>query len=139
MNDIVHPLSPSCQELLVRYGPTVRLEAIPWSELPACLQKMCEHFIERWWNDIDIDQTIEASGLSDMTLSELLAYHERQQQSSSPRAGRRYRLRPFIRVGAEESEPMSYQEALAEKMQQEFLCPENLYRIEEVEVQPSAH
>lgn len=74
------PPDPSCESLLTRYGSDARLGDIPWREFPACLQRSCERFIERWWADIDIDQTIEASGLCDMTLSELLDYHQTRHQ-----------------------------------------------------------
>ena len=43
-----------------------------------------------------------------------------------------YQLVSFIRIGPEDSEPLTYEEALAEKEQQELMCPENLYQIEEV-------
>ena len=134
-----HPLDPSCRLLLARYDPGVKLSAIPWQELPACLQKTCEHFLKCWWDDIDIDQTIEASGLSDMTLSELLAYHKKQHQPRSSGDERKYRLVSFMRVESEDEEPMHYEEALAEKEQQELLCPEHIYRIEAVEPALSAH
>ena len=45
---------------------------------------------------------------------------------------KRYRLVPFIRGDPEDEEPMTYDEALAEKEQQELLFPENVYRIEEI-------
>jgi hypothetical protein len=45
---------------------------------------------------------------------------------------KQYQLVAFIRVEAEEGEPMPYEEALKEKEQQELMCPENIYRIEEV-------
>jgi len=46
---------------------------------------------------------------------------------------KRYRLVAYIRVDPEEGEPLTFTEALSEKAQQEFLFPENIYRIEEVE------
>jgi len=125
------PLAPSCQVLLAQYGPNTRLAAIPWQELPICLQKTCEHFLKDWWDDIGIDQAIEASGLSDMTLAELLAYHEKRNQPCSPCAGKKYRLVAYLRVEPADGEPFTCAEALAEKEQQELLFPENIYRIEE--------
>ena len=118
--------------LIGQYGPDTRMASVPWEELPACLQKTCEHFMKLWWDDIDIDQAIETSGLSDMTLAELLAFHEKQNQPCSPCAGKRYRLIAFMRIEPEDTEPLTYEEALAEKEQQELMCPENLYRIEEL-------
>ena len=133
------PLAPSCQVLLAQYGPNTPLAAIHWQELPACLQKTCDYFIKCWWDDIDIDQTIEASGLSNMTLAELLDYHEKRNQPCAPCAGKRYRLVAFIRVDPADSEPFTCAEALAEKGQQELLFPENIYRIEEAEPTTPAH
>jgi len=46
---------------------------------------------------------------------------------------KQYRLVAYIRVDPENQEPMSYEEVLSEKAQQEFLFPENIYRIEEIE------
>ena len=51
-------------------------------------------------------------------------------QSQPPR---RYRLIAFMRIEPEDDEPLTYEEALAEKEQQELMCPENIYRIEEGE------
>ena len=118
--------------LIGRYGPDTRMASVPWEELPACLQKTCEQFLKRWWDGIDIDHAIETSGLSDMTLAELLAFHEKQNQPCSPCAGKRYRLIAFMRIEPEDSEPLTYAEALSEKEQQELMCPENLYQIEEI-------
>jgi hypothetical protein len=112
--------------LIGRYGPDTRMASVPWEELPACLQKTCEHFLKRWWDGIEIDHAIETSGLSDMTLAELLAFHEKQNQPCSPGAERYRRIEP------EDTEPLTYAEALSEKEQQELMCPENLYRIEEL-------
>lgn len=89
MNRSRSPDDPSCRTLLARYGPKTALAAIPWQELPVRLQKTCERFIDRWWNDIDIDQTIEASGLCDMTLSELLRRHAAEQRSRTGTSQRR--------------------------------------------------
>ncbi len=46
---------------------------------------------------------------------------------------KRYRLVAYLRIDPEDGEPLTHTEALAEKEQQEFLFPENIYRIEEVE------
>lgn len=45
----------------------------------------------------------------------------------------KYRLVAYLRIEPEDSEPLTYTEALSEKEQQEFLFPENIYRIEEIE------
>ena len=47
------------------------------------------------------------------------------------KAGKRYRLITFMRIEPEDAEPMTHEEALAERRQQELLCPENIYLIEE--------
>ena len=127
----------NCQTLLARYGPQTRLAAIPWKELPACLQKTCERFLKRWWDDIDIDQTIEASGLCDMTLAELLAHHRKEYLPGAPCAENKYRLVAYLRIETEDDEPLTCAEVLAEKAQQELLFPENIYRIEAVEPTPA--
>jgi hypothetical protein len=46
---------------------------------------------------------------------------------------KQYRLIAYVRVDPESQEPMTFDEALMEKAQQEFLFPENIYRIEEIE------
>ena len=46
---------------------------------------------------------------------------------------RRYRLIAFMRIEPEDDEPLTYEEALAEKEQQELMSPENIYRIEETD------
>jgi hypothetical protein len=50
---------------------------------------------------------------------------------------KKYRLIAYVRVDPEGQEPMTYEEAQTEKEQQEFLFPENVYRIEEVETPPT--
>ena len=49
------------------------------------------------------------------------------------KVSKRYRLIAYIRVDPEDAELMTYEEALAEKEQQELMSPENIYRIEEGE------
>ena len=51
---------------------------------------------------------------------------------SPAHAGRRYRLIAFIRIDPEDDEPLTYEQALAEKDQQELMSPENMYHIEEI-------
>jgi len=115
--------------LINPYHPSTKLAYIPWEELPPGLQATCEHFLKRWWDDIDIDQTLEASGLSYMTLAEITELHQRESETQS---GRRYRLITFMRIDPEDDEPLTYEEALSEKEQQELMCPENLHRMEEI-------
>jgi hypothetical protein len=43
----------------------------------------------------------------------------------------RYRLVAFMRIEPEDTESLTYAEALSEKEQQELISPENLYRIED--------
>ncbi len=45
---------------------------------------------------------------------------------------RRYRLIAYLRIDPEDDEPLTYEQALAEKDQQEMMSPENIYRIEEI-------
>ena len=72
---------------------------------------------------------LEASGLADMTLAEARELHQRQ---TSARTSKRYRLITFMRIEPEDDEPLTYEQALSEKDQQELMCPENFQLIEEV-------
>lgn len=45
---------------------------------------------------------------------------------------KKYRVICYIRVDPEDTEPISYKEAVKEKEQGEFMQPENIYKIEEV-------
>ena len=64
--------------LLARHSPETRLANIPWDELPQPIRTTCEHVIGAWWDNLDPDQPIEASGLSEMTLAQVLFLHEQQ-------------------------------------------------------------
>lgn len=111
------------------FHPRTKLADIPLDTLPPPLQQTCHHFIDAWWNQLDPDQPLEASGLSDMTLIEIQELHQRE---SDAQTSRRYRLITFMRIEPEEDVPLTYEEALSEKDQQELMCPENLHRIEEI-------
>ena len=111
------------------FHPRTKLADIPWDALPLPLQQTCHRFIDTWWNQLDPDQPLEASGLSDMTLVEVQELHQR---ASDAQTGRRYRVITFMRIDPEEDEPLTYEQALSEKEQQELMCPEHLHRIEEV-------
>jgi len=54
-----------------------------------------------------------------------------QDQAALP--AKRYRVVCHMRIEPEEVDPLTYEEALAEKEHLELLQPENIYRIEEVE------
>ena len=43
-----------------------------------------------------------------------------------------YLLITYLRIEPEDLEPMTYEHAQAEKLQQELLFPQNIHRIEEV-------
>jgi len=115
--------------LIDRYGSSSTLAEIPWHELPAILQNICWKIIKSWFNHEKIDRLREVSGLNDMTLAELLEAHDQEQALTS---GNRYHLISYMRIEPEEDAPLTYGEALAEKEQQEMMCPENLHIIEEV-------
>lgn len=115
------------QNLLKRY-PDTPLADIPWMELPPPLQAACWQIIHDWRSESGMDL--------DITLSELLVH---QDEIERARTSKRYRLVAYIRVDVEHEEPMSYDEAMAEKAQQEFLFPENVYRIEEIESPAPVH
>jgi hypothetical protein len=70
-----HDTRISTRALLARHGADTRLAAIPLESLPPPLQQTCEAFIDTWWERLDMDQPLQASGLGNMTLAELLAYH----------------------------------------------------------------
>ncbi len=42
-----------------------------------------------------------------------------------------YRLVAYLRIEPEDGEPLTYEEAVAEKEQQQMISPENLYCIED--------
>ena len=109
--------------------PDTSLAQIPWQELSEPLQQACWEFIHTWMNTADLDLLREISGLNAMTLAELLAFQEHHKKKDT--AHRRYHLIPFMRIDPEATEPVAYEEALAEKEQQELMSPENIYRIEE--------
>lgn len=48
------------------------------------------------------------------------------------KSSKRFRLIAYIRVDPEDADPLTYEEALAEKEQQELMCPENIFQIEEI-------
>ena len=58
--------------------------------------------------------------------------------AGSAKTARRYSLIAVIRVESDEAEPLTYEEALAEKEQLELMCPENVYRIEAIEEKQNA-
>ena len=72
-------MTASTPDLLARHSPDTPLANIPWEELPPPLQETCEQFLTRWWENMDPDQPIKASGLSDMTLAQVLTLHEQQE------------------------------------------------------------
>ena len=115
--------------LHTQYAPDTRLSEIRWEEMPSALQGTCEHFIDSWWNALDPDIPIEASGLADMTVAEIQNLHQRH---AADRTSKRYRLITFMRIEPEDDEPLTYEQALSEKDQQELMCPENFQLIEEV-------
>ena len=115
--------------LHTQYSPDTHLSEIPWEEIPPALQETCEHFIDSWRNSLDSDMPLEASGLADMTVAEIRNLHQRQ---TATRINKRYRLITFMRIEPEDDEPLTYEDACAEKDQQELMFPENSHRIEEV-------
>ena len=126
-----HQTGISILGLIARYGGNARLEDIPWEQLPGCLRETCQDFLRTWWDSIEIDQAIEASGLFNMTLAELLVYHGKRHEEAGGCA-RQYQLVSFMRIEPEDGEPMTYEQALAEKEQQELLGPESIHCIENV-------
>ena len=53
-----------------------------------------------------------------------------EQQASVP--AKRYQLIAYIRVDPEDTQPLTYEQALSEQEQQQFMSPENVYRIQEI-------
>ncbi|MBI4487500.1 MAG: hypothetical protein HY694_00310 [Deltaproteobacteria bacterium] len=45
---------------------------------------------------------------------------------------KKYRLVAYMRIEPEDEELLTYEEAISEKEQQELMCPENIYCIEEM-------
>ena len=54
------------------------------------------------------------------------------QRPCSTRAKKRFHLISYVRAEPKDWEPMNYEQAQAEKDQQELLFPENVHLIEEV-------
>jgi hypothetical protein len=46
---------------------------------------------------------------------------------------KKYQVVCYIRIEPEEVEPQTYRDALLEKRNQEFMQPENIYRVEEID------
>ena len=46
---------------------------------------------------------------------------------------KKYQIVSYMRIDVDEVEPLTYKEAIEEKDHVEFLQPENIYRIEEIE------
>ena len=46
---------------------------------------------------------------------------------------KKYQVVCFLRVDPEEKMPLTYEEALQDKQQLEFMQPENIYKIEELD------
>jgi len=111
------------QDLLNQRGPDTKLSDISWHDLPEELHTICWEIIDAWYSNVGVDRLRDMSDLNDMTLAELLDVF---------RARRRHRLIAFIRVDSEDGELLTYEQACAEKDQQELMCPENIYRIEEI-------
>ena len=74
-------------EAIVCHGADTRLADIPLEHLPPALQQTCEAFIDAWWATLDPDQPLQASGLAEMTLAQLLAYHGHRKQVAEHRSG----------------------------------------------------
>jgi hypothetical protein len=119
-------LSP---DLNTPFPPSTKLVNIPWDALPLPLQQTCDQFIDSWWGSLNPDQPIQASGLGEMTVAEITNLQHRE---SATRASRHYRLITFMRIAPEDDEPLTYEQALSEKDQQELMCPEHIHRIEEI-------
>ncbi len=62
-------------EALACQGMDTRIAEIPMEHLSPALQDTCEAIIDTWWANLDPDQPLQASGLGEMTLAQLLAYH----------------------------------------------------------------
>ena len=59
------------QEFLNQYEGNA-LTDIPWEEFPDVMKATCWEFINRWFQDMSIDDLRELSGFNDMSLEDLL-------------------------------------------------------------------
>ena len=59
------------QEFLNQYEGNA-LTDIPWEEFPDGMKATCWKFINRWFQDMSIDDLRELSGFDDMSLEDLL-------------------------------------------------------------------
>ena len=74
-------------EAIACHGADTRLADLPLECLPLALQETCEAFIDAWWATLDPDQPLQPSGLGDMTLAQLLAYHSHRKLVAEHRSG----------------------------------------------------
>jgi hypothetical protein len=63
----------------ITYEPATRLADLSWEALSPGLQETCQQFMQTWWDELGIEELREMSGLNDMTLSDLLAWEERNE------------------------------------------------------------
>jgi hypothetical protein len=68
-------------QALAGHGAGTRLSDLPLECLPPALQQTCEAFIDEWWASLDPDQPLQASGRGEMTLADLLAYHDHRKRA----------------------------------------------------------
>jgi len=122
---------PAVLAFITRYGPDEKLALIPWDDLPADLARACERFVAEWWTSLDPDVPIQASGLSSMTVAQLLEVWSAQRDDSDGLQWR-YRVVSYLRIEPEESVPTCLAEALSELDQLQLLAPESIHRVEEV-------
>lgn len=138
MNAVAGPSVPSFVD---RYGLTTRLRAIPWDALPGPLRKTCDQFLEEWWQSLDPDQPIQASGLLDLTVGQLLALWLSRGSSplllegTSGLLDRQFRVVSYLRVDPAQGPAIRFGEALCELEQLQLLEPESIHRLEEADEQ----
>ena len=59
----------SLHSFVARYGLGAKLALIPWNKLPVELRQACDQLLASWWDSMDPDEPIQASGLLDMTVA----------------------------------------------------------------------
>ena len=59
--------------------------------------------------------------------------HDRNRDKATKKGARRFTVVSFVRVEPEEPQLLAWEEAMGELRHLEFLCPDDIHRIEEVE------
>ena len=60
------------QEFFKKYKNNENLSDISWNDFPAELKEICWEFINRWFQEMSMDDLSEMSGFNNMSLEDLV-------------------------------------------------------------------